>query len=277
MRFSRAAVGLATLFAAAPAGAADPLHPTAKWTVNFDDAQCVASRNYGTEANPIYLVLKAPPLGSILQIGVIRRGMGGEARQIDGELSFDENAPVRTTLLQYNVQKLRQQAVLVNLPLQDLAPMRLATTLHIHASEDRRKIGTHINLGIAGIDLHFALSQMDSVLKTLDACVVDLRSIWNVPDPALKPQLRQSSRGDLQGVIRSEDYPAAALAGAQQGAVRFALLIDENGKIADCTVISTSGIASLDAQSCAIVKERAKFTPAIGLDGNQQKTPSSKQ
>jgi len=56
------------------------------------------------------------------------------------------------------------------------------------------------------------------------------------------------------------------------GSVAFVLLIDEEGKVADCTVTETSGVASLDAQSCAIVKERAKFKPATGLDGKPSKS-----
>ena len=59
--------------------------------------------------------------------------------------------------------------------------------------------------------------------------------------------------------------------GRQSGTVSFALLIDEAGKVADCTVIKTSGIAALDAQSCFVVKERAHFTPAIGADGRPAK------
>jgi protein TonB len=44
-------------------------------------------------------------------------------------------------------------------------------------------------------------------------------------------------------------------------------LIDTDGKVASCMVIGSSGVASLDAQSCAIVTSRARFRPALGLDG----------
>ena len=65
---------LAAVFANTAASAAEPLQPTAKWVVNFDAAQCVASRNYGTADKPLFLVLKAPPIGDVLQIGIIRNG-----------------------------------------------------------------------------------------------------------------------------------------------------------------------------------------------------------
>jgi protein TonB len=45
------------------------------------------------------------------------------------------------------------------------------------------------------------------------------------------------------------------------------VLVDEAGKVADCTLLETSGVAALDAQTCAIIQRRARYKPAIGLDG----------
>ncbi len=50
------------------------------------------------------------------------------------------------------------------------------------------------------------------------------------------------------------------------------ILVDEQGKVADCTVIQTSGVAALDAQSCSVIKLGAKYKPAIGLDGKPAKS-----
>jgi len=56
-----------------------------------------------------------------------------------------------------------------------------------------------------------------------------------------------------------------------QGVAKLEFL-DEQGKVADCTVIEPSGVASLDAQSCAVIKQGAKYKPAIGLDGKRAKS-----
>ena len=40
---------------AAAAPAAEPRQPTGQWIVNFDDAQCVAQRDYGTADKPLTL------------------------------------------------------------------------------------------------------------------------------------------------------------------------------------------------------------------------------
>jgi protein TonB len=53
----------------------------------------------------------------------------------------------------------------------------------------------------------------------------------------------------------------------QGGKVQFLLLIDEQGKVASCDVMSPSGIPALDAMGCQVIRQRAKFRPALGGDG----------
>jgi protein TonB len=79
--------------------------------------------------------------------------------------------------------------------------------------------------------------------------------------------LKSRAKGDLRRFFSSDDYPWMALIKDQEGQVQFSILIDEKGRVADCSVIEPSGVAVLDAQSCAILTERASFTPAIGTDG----------
>ncbi|HEY0164627.1 MAG TPA: hypothetical protein VGB39_04555, partial [Sphingomicrobium sp.] len=44
--------------------AAEPRQPTARWVVSYDDAQCVATRNYGTGDKPLMLAFKPSATGS---------------------------------------------------------------------------------------------------------------------------------------------------------------------------------------------------------------------
>ena len=55
------------------------------------------------------------------------------------------------------------------------------------------------------------------------------------------------------------------------GVVAFALLVNEQGRVADCTVIKTSGAAALDAQSCIVLRQRATFHPALDPAGKPAK------
>lgn len=135
------------------------------------------------------------------------------------------------------------------------------------------KLGSRLGVGGRSADENFALSNMPALLKMMDTCTADLRKVWNVyRDDEAGGLLKEPPSGDLVGLFDPEDYPGIAMLKEQTGTVALVLLIDESGKVADCTVTQTSGVAALDAQSCAIIKERGKFKPAIGLDGKPAKS-----
>lgn len=63
------------------------------------------------------------------------------------------------------------------------------------------------------------------------------------------------------------DYPPEAIDKHQEGAVAFKLAIDAQGKVTTCAVTASSGAASLDAATCALVSARAQFVPARDNSG----------
>lgn len=62
--------------------------------------------------------------------------------------------------------------------------------------------------------------------------------------------------------ITPQDYPPMALARHESGATEFRLEVDAQGVPGACTIISSSGSDMLDQATCALVRERARFTPA---------------
>ena len=114
------------------------------------------------------------------------------------------------------------------------------------------------------------------MLQLLDECAADPQKVWNVWDENRDSvTLKKGPEGNIQGLFRPSDYPPAALRKSLSGTPTLVLLIDEFGKVADCTITRTSGAAAIDAQSCAILSERAKFQPAIGLNGKPTKSAVS--
>lgn len=257
MRGSRVAVA-ACLTVLASAARAGPPHPsTGRWVVNFDAAQCLASRNYGTAKNPLFLVLKAPPLGDVMKLAVMRDGPAKEPQQYDATLTFGGSRLLKTSVLAYKLRDGSLITYTTNLAAADFAAFRQAKSLSIRS---------------VGLSENFILSGMAPLLRTMEACVSSLRLVWNVTDPkGSQSKLQRRATANLAVLFSNEDYPAVAIDEGQSGAVEFALLIDEAGKVADCTVIGTSGAASLDSQTCGVLKRRAKFKPAAGADGKPAK------
>ena len=92
------------------------------------------------------------------------------------------------------------------------------------------------------------------------------------PLPPSAPPIRALSQparaeANLATYVRNGDYPAQALSRGEEGTTGFRLTIDRSGRATDCVVTSSSGSASIDHVTCRIMIERARFTPAIDLDG----------
>lgn len=246
--------GLASAAMAQPA----PRKPTAAWVVDFHASQCVAFRTYGTEENPLHLVLKSPPLGDAMQVTVMRRGSAAAgAAQVEATVGVDDRPVVRANMLMFGAKDEKLRLYRLNMPSSDFAAVKEAKRLAIRSE---------------GLNETFALSQMGPLLKIMDDCAADLRKVWNITDTTGEQSpLATRAVADLVKLFSSLDYPAIALQKGQSGIVSFALLIDEQGRVADCTVMDTSGVASLDAQTCSVLTRRAKFKPGRDRDGKPAK------
>lgn len=67
--------------------------------------------------------------------------------------------------------------------------------------------------------------------------------------------------------ITQDDYPAAAHRAGQQGDTAFRLDVDVQGRVAACTITTSSGSAFLDEATCTLLKRRARFKPARDAAG----------
>ncbi len=70
--------------------------------------------------------------------------------------------------------------------------------------------------------------------------------------------------------FRDKDYPLDAKRAGAQGRVSIRVGIDAKGRITDCTILTSSGNASLDAVTCASVRARGRFSVQKGADGKPE-------
>lgn len=247
-------------FPAAPALARDEaLLPTGKWVVDFAAAQCLASRAYSTPEGPVTVLLKPSPVGNVVQLALITSGRRSEPKQLTGKIFVDAREPIDASLLLYNLSGAEKQIVNVaNLSQDSFAPLRQAARVRMELQ--------------SGLDVSLALTQMKQVTDALDTCIADLQNVWNVGDTRTQA-LREPARTTkpIFELFSTNDYLTVALKQAQGGATSFVLLVDEKGTLTDCTIDSTSGVPSLDAQTCNILRSRGTFISAVGPDGQPAK------
>lgn len=65
------------------------------------------------------------------------------------------------------------------------------------------------------------------------------------------------------------DYPTKAFEREWQGTTNFDVIIDTQGRSVDCKITKSSGHEILDRQACWVAIKRARFTPAIGTNGER--------
>ena len=246
--------------AIASMGAAEPRQPTARWVVNYDDAQCVASRNYGTEDKPLFLALKPSPTGSVMRVMLMRNGASSDPEQRPASVRFDGQPAIAAKALSFGDTKTKRLVASINLPMTTFAANRRASSIEIKGSWFNERL---------------ALPGLTGVMAAFDDCLANLRKVWNVGPPYSTRIARPAqSRSPLAQLFRSSTYPAQAVREGDTGRVALALLIDEAGKVRDCMIEETSGFATLDTMSCYTISTHARFDPAMGADGKPAKSAS---
>lgn len=238
---------------------AAPLQPTGKWVLDFADQRCLATRNYGSADQPLYLALKPAPTGGLVQLIIARKAVSSvfadQGKVVLRPVGQDH---ISTTYLAWTDRSSKLRLMSVILTAAQFDKIRNATGLAVEADKELRR--------------EFALTAMPALAGQIGVCLTSLQQYWNIqPDGTPGRETRAAPTASLYKLFSSNDYPGHAIRNEQSGVVKFIVLVDEVGKQQDCTVTEASGIASLDAQTCAVIMERGKFQPAT-LDGKAIKS-----
>lgn len=252
MRNTAFLLGLLACAVSSSATAAPVLRqPTGKWVLDYGETACTVYRNYGSEQSPIVLAFRPSPNGSVVRVSLLRDGGGTTARHFPIWSNILGEAQ-KTTALRFPSAGGKKETIWINFARSQLEALPQVGELAFAAR------------GL--IDERFALPSMSAVLKGLDTCNADLRHHWNIG--GVSAVATQATPSKSPGSwVNNDDYPQQALDEGASGIVQFVLLIDGDGKVRDCMVEETSGVASLDAMACLLLRERAKFKPAVDASG----------
>jgi TonB family protein len=73
----------------------------------------------------------------------------------------------------------------------------------------------------------------------------------------------------LKPIVMADDYPATAVRKGEEGYVVAQAVVAPSGVVDNCSIVVSSGFLELDRATCAIIKNRARFTPAKDIDGRK--------
>lgn len=255
----------ACLLALLPAAAlAAPAEPTGKWAMDYSPTACTAKRAFGDRA----IAITPAPLGATVRLLIEIPGRATKAGHVYSAIDpGDGKGVIGTTSILFPTSRPGVRGIYTVLPAADAARVLESGKIVLRTGRNsERSIVTARADGVAGADLN--LGKMEPLRAALDTCMADLRKHWNIVDGTIPPPRdRTGSRGDVRTIFSSDDYPQDAFDRSLQGASRFTLMIDDQGRVMDCVVSETSGVAILDAMGCQVLRERARFTPARDASG----------
>jgi TonB family protein len=232
----------------APLLSAVPLGPTKPWVLDYAETQCLASREYGTAADPLTLAIRPAPSGETYELILARKRSGPWfADELEGTVDFRQGPPIKAWVLHYGAKTDKLDLYTFRIDAASMVAARMAKAVTLHSK--------------GGPDVSFGLDSMPALLKGLEDCTADLKRYWKM-DGQETGELAVPTKGDIRRVFSDSDYPTEAFIRQQEGTSQFLLLIDEKGKVAGCHVLTTSGNPVLDGMGCSVIRERARFKPA---------------
>jgi TonB family protein len=91
-----------------------------------------------------------------------------------------------------------------------------------------------------------------------------------VPGVAQAPDANARNRVNWETLFKH--YPPRALAAREQGMVRFAVKLDNQGHPTECLVTQSSGFPLLDEETCRLITLHAMFKPPVAMSHSQAST-----
>ena len=90
---------------------------------------------------------------------------------------------------------------------------------------------------------------------------------WELPPESAPPAEPARPQMNLAYYVSDADYPREAFHRGEEGTVGFELDVSDEGRVAQCHVMTSSGSNLLDLWTCQIMLARARFQPARDEEG----------
>jgi len=91
--------------------------------------------------------------------------------------------------------------------------------------------------------------------------------LWIALAPAAQISMPVMDRASIWTLFSADDVPLDIVPDGESRRVIVRVAVKPDGNIQNCRAEFSSGIAKLDAYTCAIILRRARFHPATGPDG----------
>ena len=241
---------------------AEPRQPTGKWSVKAIGNECLLTNSYGTPADPLFLSFRKAPISGGFEMIILQNSRKAGLRTGTARIAFNGVPPIdgdySALYLSVNPKTGLQTKTLrriwigsADTPFED--PGTVSALTVDMGGEGRRE---------------FALPDFARASAMVNECAVKLGERWGFSAEEQRRIAKPAEAvQDLQSYFTSKDYPSGALRDEAMGSVRVKIGVSAAGSATGCEVVGGSGNEELDATTCRVVMERARFEPATDIDG----------
>jgi hypothetical protein len=254
--FSRLIALWALSFSVSVSAADLPKEPTGKWVAEYGQDECLVSRPYGTNSDPLILTFRQLPMQDYVWVMIFKGGAQGQTQMGEkGRISFGEE-PISRTFSAF-----------------DLAgkPLR-----RIETKINRTRVMPAVQSGAVSVDVpgevhgSFSVPELGSALDVLADCALKLGAAWGIP---IEQQKQMKTPPKLLPLAPDTfSYPSSALKEDMSGRTEVRLTVDDRGRPIDCIPLKSTPNQVFARTSCAALYRRAHFKPARDLDGKPMKS-----
>lgn len=233
-----------------------PLDASSPWNLNYTKSSCELRRSFGTgDAQILFIIVQGVKFGT-LELILFTPKVGGKQINWKADIALrGAAAKVKKHATVYPSQENGKSVWRIyNLETEFLKSDRQTDILDV-------KIGSR-----AWVSLE--LESLADARKALETCQRELLKSFDMDFDTLVSLTRHPEpKGESGRWVTTDDYPPAARREKLEGETEIKVDVSERGKVADCTIISSSGHEILDQAVCLNVRNRANFKPAVDSDG----------
>ena len=212
---------------------------------------CLVGRKFSAAGSEFTLGFRKVATTDNFQILIWRAGKSAKASKGTAQLAFDRvkfEAPYVTGPVNIRGLDLTEIATKRS----DVGALVSSKTLNVVADT----LATSFNLrGIGG------------AMKALEDCEKKLLIGWGMNPTAMAAIKTPASIKNVMSLFTTNDYPREALGRREQGISAIRYIVGVDGRVRDCHVTASSGSSSLDAKTCEIHMNRARYEPARTATG----------
>ena len=270
MRHGVTAASLLALLAPA-AMAKEPLvlKPSSPWHVDYDRDSCVLARTFGQADELVSLRFEQFAPGHVYQVSTVGRPFRTSALNKKVALTLGKGGLEREVTAMAGSSQDGRPAMTFQLHLAHRLGDGEDQWRGLQAEEEAAIDQIGIGWKSPGAELVLATGPFDKPLQAMRTCMDELLTHWGI-DPAKHKTLAKPAmpKTNPAGWASSDDYPKSAAFQGQSALVHFRLTVGPDGRVKDCSIQNATKGEEFATQTCRLISQRGRFSPAIDAEGN---------